>query len=68
MSDNLTTGKWYKLKTLDFCGNAEPTEEWIDAKWDGKNLIDAEGITWNEWMHDPSDVVDVDSMIGGCSQ
>ena len=56
MRDTMIFGKWYKLRTWDGFGNLEQEEEWIDAYWDGKSLLDSDGMTWTEWLDTPEDV------------
>lgn len=55
--NRLEKGARYLLITTDHNGGELPTEQWIDAKWDGSKLISEDGCTWNEWLGDPQDII-----------
>lgn len=46
----LKKNKRYRLVTLDFDGNKNPSQEWITVVFDGLNFVDSDGMTWSEWI------------------
>jgi hypothetical protein len=50
-------GDRFLLKTRDMNGGLLPREQWIEATWAGRGLMDKDGCTWTEWLDDDDDIV-----------
>lgn len=53
-------GEKYLLETCDRLGYDEPESKWIEVTWDGKYLVDKDGISWNEWLNSPKYIHNVE--------
>lgn len=52
----LKVGASYLLRTYTMCGSIEPPSKWVSVFWDGSNLIDSDGDSWNEWLPTPEEI------------
>jgi len=54
---SLCDGAEYLLKTECEDGYYKPKSDWIKVVWDGRRFMDKDGVTWNEWLGFPEDIV-----------
>ena len=47
----LEVGHTYALVTYGENGITPDFSEWIKATWNGQQLVDEVGCTWNEWLN-----------------